>query len=281
MLPAAGLWAIYSGGRAVSVVDSILRTVVVTRYVTPLREGGSVPAIVEADDDGMYVIKFRGAGQGPKALIAELVAGEIGRAAGLPVPEIVLIELDPDMARTEPDVEIQDLIRASGGLNVALDYLPGAVTFDPVVFQPSAALASTIVWFDAFITNVDRTARNTNMLVWHRQLRLIDHGAALYFHHSWAQYLERSRDPFPMIRDHVLLPFASALDEAHESMLEQITPEVIHSVVALIPDALLRGDAAFSSAAEYRDAYAQYLLRRLQPPHPFFQEVKRARAVLV
>lgn len=258
-----------------------MRTVVVTRYVTPLREGGSVPAIVEADDDGMYVIKFRGAGQGPKALIAELVAGEIGRAAGLPVPEIVLIELDPDMARTEPDVEIQDLIRASGGLNVALDYLPGAVTFDPVVFQPSAALASTIVWFDAFITNVDRTARNTNMLVWHRQLRLIDHGAALYFHHSWAQYLERSRDPFPMIRDHVLLPFASALDEAHESMLEQITPEVIHSVVALIPDALLRGDAAFSSAAEYRDAYAQYLLRRLQPPHPFFQEVKRARAVLV
>ena len=281
MLPAAGLWAIYSAGRAVSVVDPILRTVVVTRYVTPLREGGSVPAIVEADDDGMYVIKFRGAGQGPKALIAELVAGEIGRAAGLPVPEIVLIELDPDMARTEPDVEIQDLIRASGGLNVALDYLPGAVTFDPVVFQPSAALASTIVWFDAFITNVDRTARNTNMLVWHRQLRLIDHGAALYFHHSWAQYLERSRDPFPMIRDHVLLPFASALDEAHESMLEQITPEVIHSVVALIPDALLRGDAAFSSAAEYRDAYAQYLLRRLQPPHPFFQEVKRARAVLV
>lgn len=240
-----------------------------------------MPAIVEADDDGMYVIKFRGAGQGPKALIAELVAGEIGRAAGLPVPEIVLIELDPDMARTEPDVEIQDLIRASGGLNVALDYLPGAVTFDPVVFQPSAALASTIVWFDAFITNVDRTARNTNMLVWHRQLRLIDHGAALYFHHSWAQYLERSRDPFPMIRDHVLLPFASALDEAHESMLEQITPEVIHSVVALIPDALLRGDAAFSSAAEYRDAYAQYLLRRLQPPHPFFQEVKRARAVLI
>ena len=240
-----------------------------------------MPAIVEADDDGMYVIKFRGAGQGPKALIAELVAGEIGRAAGLPVPEIVLIELDPEMARTEPDVEIQDLIRASGGLNVALDYLPGAVTFDPVVFQPSAALASAIVWFDAFITNVDRTARNTNMLVWHRQLRLIDHGAALYFHHSWAQYLERSGDAFPMIRDHVLLPFASALDEAHESMLEQITPEVIHRVVSLIPDALLRGDVTFSSAAEYRDAYAQYLLRRLQPPHPFFQEVKRARAMLI
>lgn len=240
-----------------------------------------MPAIVEADDDGMYVIKFRGAGQGPKALIAELLAGEVARAAGLPVPEIVLIELDPDLARTEPDAEIQGLIRASGGLNVALDYLPGAVTFDPVVFQPDAALASTIVWFDAFITNVDRTARNTNMLVWHRRLHLIDHGAALYFHHSWAQYLERSQDAFAMIRDHVLLPFASALDEAHESMLEQITPEAIHCAVSLIPDALLRGDATFSSAAEYRDAYTEYLLRRLQPPHPFFQEVKRARAVLV
>lgn len=258
-----------------------LRTVVVTRYVTPLREGGSVPAIVEADDEGMYVIKWRGAGQGPKALIAELVAGEIGRAAGLPVPEIVLIELDPDLARTEPDVEIQDLIRASAGLNVALDYLPGAITFDPVVFQPDAQLASKIVWFDAFVTNVDRTARNTNMLIWHRQLRLIDHGAALYFHHSWAQYLERSRDAFPMIRDHVLLPFANALDEAHEFMLAHITPEVIRDIVALIPDALLRGDATFSSAAEYRSAYAEYFLRRLESPHLFFVEVKRARAVLV
>lgn len=258
-----------------------LRTVVVTRYVTPLREGGSVPAIVETDDEGMYVIKFRGAGQGPKALIAELVAGEIGRAAGLPVPEIVLIELDPDLARTEPDPEIQDLIRASAGLNVALDYLPGAVTFDPVVFQPDGALASAVVWFDAFITNVDRTARNTNMLVWHRQLRLIDHGAALYFHHSWSQYLERSRDTFPMIRDHVLLPFANALDEAHESMLQRITPDVIHRVVSLIPDALLRDDVTFSSAAEYRAAYTEYLVRRLQPPHLFFQEMKRARAVLV
>jgi hypothetical protein len=213
---------------------SALRTVAVTRYVTPLREGGSVPAIVEADDDGMYVLKFRGAGQGPKALIAELLAGEIGRAADLPVPEIVLIQLDPDLARTEPDPEIQDLIRASGGLNVALDYLPGAVTFDPVTHKPAAALASAIVWFDAFVTNVDRTARNTNMLMWHRQLHLIDHGAALYFHHAWADdYLERSRDPFPRIRDHVLLPFAGALAEAHESMLERLTPQVIRSLVAL------------------------------------------------
>ena len=174
-----------------------LRTVIATRYVTPLREGGSLPAIVEADDDGMYVLKFRGAGQGPKALIAELVAGEIARAAGLPVPEIVFVELDPELARTEPDPEIQALIRASAGLNLALDYLPGAVTFDPVAEHPDADLASAIVWFDAYVTNVDRTPRNTNMLIWHRRLWLIDHGATLYFHHTWTNYRERSRDPFP------------------------------------------------------------------------------------
>jgi hypothetical protein len=150
-----------------------------------------------------------------------------------------------------------------------------------VVFKPDAALASKVVWFDAFVTNVDRTARNTNMLVWHRQLHLIDHGAALYFHHSWAQYLERSRDAFPMIRDHVLLPFANELEQAHEAMLARITPEVIGDIVALIPDALLRGDGTFSSAVEYRTAYREYLLRRLQSPHLFFDEVKRARSVLV
>src|SRR5882672_11005556 len=153
-----------------------MRTVNVTRYVTPLREGGSLPAIVEADDDGMYVLKFRGAGQGPKALIAELVAGEVARALGLPVPEIVFVELDAELARTEPDPEIQDLIRASAGLNLGLDYLPGSVMFDPLAEKPDAALASSIVWFDAYVTNVDRTPRNTNMLMWHRQLWLIDHG---------------------------------------------------------------------------------------------------------
>jgi hypothetical protein len=259
-----------------------LRTVAVTRYVTPLREGGSVPAIVEADDDGMYVLKFRGAAQGPKALIAELLAGEIARAADLAVPEIVLIQLDPDLARTEPDPEIQDVIRASGGLNVALDYLPGAATFDPVAHRPAAALASAIVWFDAFVTNVDRTARNTNMLMWHRQLRLIDHGAALYFHHSWSDdYLQRSRDPFARIRDHVLLPYADALREAHESMLERLTPQLIRSLVALIPDELLAGDAAFATATEFRNAYEGYLLRRLEPPHEFLTEALRAHAQLV
>jgi hypothetical protein len=260
---------------------SDLRTVVVTRYVTPLREGGSVPAIVEADDDGMYVIKFRGAGQGPKALVAELVAGEIGRAAGLPVPEIVLIELDPDLARTEPDPEIQLLIRGSGGLNVALDYLPGAVMFDPVVRTPAAELASMIVWFDAFASNVDRTARNTNMLIWHRRLHLIDHGAALYFHHSWDGYLERSRDPFPMIKDHVLLPYAAQIEQIHERMLAAITPDVIRQVVGWIPDALLASDAAFDSPDQVRDAYVHYLVRRLEPPHVFVEEAVRARSVLV
>jgi hypothetical protein len=258
-----------------------VRTVVVTRYVTPLREGGSVPAIVEADDDGMYVLKFRGAGQGPKALVAELIAGEIARAAGLPVPEIVLIELDADLARTEPDPEIQDLIRASGGLNVALDYLPGAVMFDPVVNTPDAQLASKIVWFDSFVTNVDRTARNTNMLMWHRRLHLIDHGAALYFHHSWENYRERSRDPFPLVRDHVLLACAGELAAVHESMLERITPAAVRSIVADVPDALLTGDAMFATSAARRAAYVEYLLRRLEPPHAFLEEAIRARSVLV
>src|ERR1700749_3154588 len=200
-----------------------MRTIGATRYVTPLHEGGSLPAIVEADDDGMYVLKFRGAGQGAKALIAELVAGEIARAARLPIPEIVLIELDPDLARTEPDPEIQQLIRASAGLNVALDYLPGSVMFDPLAEKPAATLASDIVWFDAFVTNVDRTARNANMLMWHRHLQLIDHGAALYFHHAWNQYLERAGDPFPRVKEHLPLPFAGELEEADERMTPLIT----------------------------------------------------------
>src|SRR4051794_2378424 len=249
-----------------------IRTVCVTRYVTPLREGGSVPAIVEADDDGMYVLKFRGAGQGPKALIAELLAGEIGRAADLPVPEIVLIQLDPDLARTEPDPEIQDLIRASGGLNVALDYLPGAITFDPVTHRPAAALASAIVWFDAFVTNVDRTARNTNMLMWHRQLHLIDHGAALYFHHSWDNYQARSRAPFKQIKDHVLLPYASELTEADARLAPLVTAELIEGLLSLVPDEWLADEARFADARAYRAAYAEYLLGRLEAPRDFVKE---------
>lgn len=255
-----------------------LRTIIATRYVTPLREGGSLPAIVEADDDGMYVLKFRGAGQGPKALIAELVAGEIARAAGLLVPEIVFMILDPELARTEPDPEIQHLIMASAGLNLALDYLPGAVAFDPVAEKPDADLASSIVWFDAYVTNVDRTPRNTNMLVWHRRLWLIDHGATLYFHHAWDNYLERSRDPFPMIKDHVLLRLASALREVDSKMTGRITPDIVDSIVQLIPDAWLGGDSSFGGSNQYREAYMEYLLRRLEPPHAFLEEAIHARS---
>jgi hypothetical protein len=258
-----------------------LRTITATRYVTPLREGGSLPAIVEADDDGMYVLKFRGAGQGPKALIAELVAGEIARAAGLPVPEIVFVELDPELARTEPDPEIQDLIRASVGLNLALDYLPGSVMFDPVAEKADAELASSIVWFDAYVTNIDRTPRNANMLIWHRRLWLIDHGAALYFHHAWKNHLQRSRDPFPMIKEHVLLKFASSLREADSKMTEKITPEIIRSIVSLIPDAWLVGDSLSGGEDLHRDVYIEYLLSRLEPPHDFLEEAIRASSLNV
>jgi hypothetical protein len=246
--------------------------------VTPLREGGSLPAIIEADDDGMYVLKFRGAGQGPKALVAELLAGELARAAGLPVPAIVLVELDPDLARTEPDPEIQSLIRASAGVNLALDYLPGSVTFDPVTETPSAELASAIVWFDAFVTNVDRTARNTNLLMWHRRLWLIDHGAALYFHHSWGDdHIAHSRTPFPKIKDHVLLPFATELEDADRLIAKRITQEVIAAVVALVPDAWLAADAP-GGAPRNPQVYAEYLVSRLESRQVFLEEAIRARS---
>jgi hypothetical protein len=251
----------------------MLRTVTATRYITPLREGGSLPAIVEADDEGTYVLKFRGAGQGPKALIAELVAGELARAAGLAIPEIVFIELDPDLARTEPDAEIQSLIRASAGLNIALDYLPGSVMFDPVAEKPAAELASSIVWFDAYVSNVDRTARNANMLMWHRRLTLIDHGAALYFHHSWDDRTDRSQDPFTRAKDHVLLQFASAIGAVDLVMMERITPEVIRDIVALIPETWLDTGS--------RSAYFEHLARRLASPRAFVAEAIRAHALLV
>jgi len=253
--------------------------VVATRYVTPLREGGSLPAIVEADDDGMYVLKFRGAGQGPKALIAELVAGEIARAAGLPVPEIVFVELGTELARTEPDPEIQMLIRASAGLNLALDYLPGAVTFDPIAEKPDSEMASSIVWFDAYVSNVDRTPRNSNILVWHRRLWLIDHGAALYFHHAWNNPLERSHDPFPHIKDHILLPLAGSLREIQAKMLRRITQEVIESTVKLIPGSWLDGETSLDGSHQQRDVYTEYLVRRLEPPYTFLEEAIRARSL--
>ena len=251
------------------------------RYVTPLREGGSLPAIIEADDDGLYVLKFRGAGQGQRALIAELVAGELGRAVDLPVPEIVFVELDPELARTEPDPEIQDLIRASAGLNLALDYLPGSITFDPLAEKPAALLASQVVWFDAYLTNVDRTIKNTNILVWHRRLWLIDHGAALYFHHSWADYEERARAPFKQIKDHVLLPFADALPEADLALSAKVTPAMLEQIVELIPAAWLGDEPRFSSVAKHRAAYAEYLRTRLAHPRAFLEEAIHARTLLV
>lgn len=255
------------------------RTVTATRYVTPLREGGSLPAIIEADDDGLYVMKFRGAGQGAKALIAELLAGELGRALGLPVPELVFVEMDPVLGRTEPDQEIQDLIRASAGLNLALDYLPGSITFDPVVDRPDPLLASEIIWFDAYTTNVDRTSRNTNMLMWHRSLYLIDHGAALYFHHAWKNYLERSQDRFDRIKDHVLLPAASELPEADALMSGRLTREIIRETVELIPESWLAGEASFDGPRQHRAAYAEYLHKRLEGPRAFLEEAINARTL--
>ncbi|HEX6715723.1 MAG TPA: HipA family kinase [Pyrinomonadaceae bacterium] len=254
-----------------------MRTVNAARYVTPLREGGSLPAIIEADDDGMYVLKFRGAGQGTKALIAELIAGEIARAAGFLVPELVFVLLDPEIAKTEPDPEIQDLIRASGGLNLGLDYLPGSVMFDPVADKPDADLASRIVWFDAYVTNVDRTPRNANMLMWHRRLWLIDHGAALYFHHTWTEMDRRTRDPFPLIKEHILLPFASALEAADQTMTALITEAVIKGIVDLVPDDWLKENSRFSTIAENRQAYVEYLTRRIDEPRHFVEEAIRAR----
>jgi hypothetical protein len=256
-----------------------LRTVAATRYVTPLREGGSLPAVVEADDDGLYVLKFRGAGQGRKALVAELLAGELARAAGLPVPEIVFIELDPELARTEPDPEIQDLIRASAGLNLALDYLPSAVTFDPLAHRPEPDLASRIVWHDAFVTNVDRTPRNSNLLMWHRRLWLIDHGAALIFHHQWEGFMERSRNAFPMIRDHVLIAFASRLEQADAEMTRRLTATVIEKAVALVPDDWLEHSPAFTTPQDQREAYVRYFTARLQAPRAFVEEAIRAASV--
>ncbi|CAN5491738.1 aminotransferase class I and II [soil metagenome] len=248
-----------------------------------------MPAIVEADDDGLYVLKFRGAGQGPKALIAEVIAGELARSAGLPVPEIVLMTLDVELARTEPDPEIQELIRASAGLNLALDYLPGSITFDPLTqlpgaAVPSAAVASQIVWLDAYVTNIDRTARNTNLLIWHRQLWLIDHGAALYFHHAWepgADVEALAAKPFAMIRDHVLLPMVSDLDDADRTMHEKLTASEIDRVVALVPEEWLLAAEPDRPVEVHRLDYSHYLQRRLAASSNFVQEAHRARAAHV
>jgi hypothetical protein len=257
----------------------MIRTVTATRYVRPLREGGSLPAIVEADDDGMYVLKFRGAAQGPKALIAELLGGLIGRALGLPVPELVFVEFDGALGRNEPHAEIQELVVRSAGLNLALDYLPGSFNFDPLnVADVAADLAARIVWFDALITNVDRTPRNPNMLLWHRRLWLIDHGAALYIHHTWADWRARARGRFQPIKDHILLRAAGDLRAADAAMAPLVTPELIAGLAEAIPDLWLAGEPAFASAAEHRAAYVEYLCSRLESPRLFVEEAADARA---
>lgn len=236
-----------------------LRRVHVDRYVTPLREGGSLPAIVEADDCGLYVLKFRGAGQGPKALVAEIIAAGLARVLGLAVPEVVLADLDPELARTEPDPEIQDLIRASAGTNVALDYLPGSANFDPVADRVDGDLASTLVWFDALVSNVDRTARNTNLLTWHRRLWLIDHGAAFYFHHSDGDWLAGADKPFSRITDHVLLLAADRIRDLDVALAARLTRDVIAAIVGNVPDDWFVG----RDAVEGRAAYVDYLVARL------------------
>jgi hypothetical protein len=261
--------------------ESIIRTVEVIRYATPLREGGSLPALVEADDGFMYVLKFRGAGQGTKVLVAELIAGHIAKHLGLRIPEIVFAQLDPILARTEADEEVQDLLRASGGLNLALHYLSGAVTFDPLGSAITPLLASQIVWFDSLITNVDRTVRNTNMLMWHKELWLIDHGASLYFHHTWDNWEEQSRRPFAAIKEHVLLPYASLLDEANKDFRQRLSVEDIRSIVALVPDEWLEGEAAPASPDAQREVYAQFLINRLHHSETFVQEAKNARQTII
>jgi hypothetical protein len=259
----------------------LLRTVEATRYVTPLREGGSLPAVVEADDLGTYVLKFRGAGQGRKALVAEIVAGEIARALGLLVPEIVLVNLDPKLARAEPDPEIQDLIRASAGLNLALDYLPGSLGFDPLVAPPGPNLASRILWFDALVTNVDRTPRNPNLLTWHDRLWLIDHGASLYFHHAWRGWEAASKRPFAGTRDHVLLPFAGTIAETDAALASQLENEALQEIVDLVPEEWLQDEPEFSGAAALRAAYVEFLSRRLEEPRGWVRDLEEGRGQAV
>jgi hypothetical protein len=258
-----------------------IRTVCATRYVTPLREGGSLPAIVEADDLGMYVLKFRGAGQGPLALVAELVAGEIGRALGLKVPELVLMEVDAALGRNEEDPEIRELLRASVGINLALDYLPGSATFDTAADRVEADLASETVWFDAFVTNVDRTPRNPNLLWWHKTLYLIDHGAALYFHHSWPSLETMAVSRFAAIRDHVLLPWASRLEEADRRLRPRLDETLFAHIVEQIPEDWLVPPGSLDSPADRRAGYLTFLTRRLAAASELVEEAVNARAKLV
>ena len=258
-----------------------LRTVNVTRYITPLREGGSLPALAEADDDFKYVLKFKGAGHGVKALIAELIGGEIARVLKLKIPELVYANLDEAFGRTEADEEIQDLLQGSQGLNLALHFLSGAINYDPVVTVVDAKKASQIVWLDSYITNVDRTFRNTNMLIWHKELWLIDHGACLYFHHSWTNWEKHAQSPFALIKDHVLLPQASLLKETDVLFKRILSQEVLQSIVNLIPEEWLNWEDSDETPEALREVYLQFLLIRLNHSEIFINEAQNARETLI
>lgn len=258
-----------------------LRTVNVTRYITPLREGGSLPALAEADDDFKYVLKFKGAGHGVKALIAELLGGEIARILKLAIPELVFANLDEAFGRTEADEEIQDLLQGSQGLNLALHFLSGAINFDPVVTVVDTRMASQIVWLDAYITNVDRTFRNTNMLLWHKELWLIDHGASFYFHHSWTNWEQHAKSPFKLIKDHVLLPQASMIKEADELFKSILTPATLRAIVQLIPLEWLQWQDTEESPEAIREVYYQFLATRLNHSEIFINEAQNAREALI
>lgn len=264
-----------------SIKQPDLRTVNVTRYVTPLREGGSLPAIAEADDGFLYVLKFRGAGQGIKALIAELIGGEVARTLGMKIPEIVFANLDTAFGRTEPDEEIQDLLKASVGLNLALHYLSGAITYDPTVAVIDPLTASQIVWLDCLLTNVDRTPRNTNMLMWHRELWLIDHGASLYFHHSWDNWEEQAKRPFVQVKDHVLLPQAAELEKVDAAFRAILTEEQIRAIVAVVPDEWLLTLSHHGTPEEIRAVYAGFLITRIANAGTFVNEAQNARKTLI
>jgi len=255
-----------------------LRQVQTTRYITPLREGGSLPAIVEADDGFMYVLKFRGAGQGVKALVADLTGTEIARVLGFKAPELVLADLDEAFGRTEPDEEIQDLLKKSNGINLGVHYLSGSISFDPAVDKVDELLASKIVWLDALLTNIDRTVRNTNMLMWHRELWLIDFGASLYFHHTWDNWQQQSLQPFSNIKSHIFLAQASMLEEADKEFKVVLTPDVVEQIVNLIPDTWLYENG---SPDEMRKVYQQFLDQRIASSSVFLNEAQHARAALI
>ncbi len=256
----------------------MLRTVLATRYSTPLREGGSVPAVMEADDDGLYVVKFRGAGQGPKALVAEVVAGGIARSLGLLVPEIVLVDFDPRLAAAEPDTEIKELLERSGGVNAGLDFLPGALEYVPAAgTRIDPDVAADIVWFDAFVTNVDRTARNPNLLVWHGRTWLIDHGASLYIQHTWRDPARHARGRFQQVRDHVLLAVAGSLEAADERLAPQVDRAMLESIVADVPDDWFSPEPGLDDPAAHRAAYVDYLVTRGAAPRTWVEEAEDAR----